>query len=127
MQNQSILFHNEVYPREEILRLAMQMQYNVCNYLAINGKHCVIYLDKRQSYCDRGNLIAYVQVVDYEKLHIDDQDMWPRMYFNFERALCEIHDWLQKRGELVPENQWYILNYNDIKVGDKDDGKSEST
>lgn len=74
----------------------------------IEGLDCEISLEPRPHYCDRGNWIAKV----YNKpggnamrLSLDNQDGWPRYYFDYDRALAEIEAWLVKRGQMIPEER----------------------
>lgn len=73
-------------------------------YQEIEGKNCVITLEPRPAYCDRGRFIAKVfmkpdkTVMD---LCIDSQDGWPRYYFFESHAKLEVEQWLRFRGELV--------------------------
>lgn len=66
----------------------------------IEGKDCLISLEKRPHYCDRGNYIAKLFPNGSLATEIDEQDGWPRYYFSFERASQEIEAWLEKRGQL---------------------------
>lgn len=88
------------------------------NYDFVEGKHCFIHLEKRPPYCDRGNYLAKIFVKDMLQdalqlmtsgrmtnkdftLEIDDQDGWPRYYFDEGRAKAEIEAWLVKRKEAL--------------------------
>ena len=68
------------------------------DYQSIKTKHFEITLEKRAHYCDRGNWLAKIFEINYEFL-IDDQDGWPRYYFDEIRAKEEIEAWLLKRRE----------------------------
>lgn len=70
-------------------------------WLEIKGKNCSITLEPRPSYCDRGNYIAKIFPTDNLILSIDGQDLWPRYYMDFDRAIKEIEDWMKKREEWV--------------------------
>lgn len=65
----------------------------------IDGKECRITLEPRMGYCDRGNFIAKLFPREKLALEIDDQDGWPRYYFDEDRAKLEIEAWLKKRGQ----------------------------
>lgn len=73
------------------------------SYLEIKGKECSITLEPRMSWCDRGNYIAKLFPTAASKLHleIDDQDFWPRYYFDKERAKLECEAWLVKKGQWI--------------------------
>lgn len=74
------------------------------DYQEIEGKNCVITLEPRPAYCDRGRFIAKVfmkpgkTAVD---LDIDCSDCWPRYYFFESHAKLEVEQWLRVRIELV--------------------------
>lgn len=71
-------------------------------YLEIGGRECQITLEPRPYYCDRGNWIANLHPTGKLALEIDGADMWPRYYFDLERAKLEIEAWLVKRGQALP-------------------------
>jgi len=49
-------------------------------------------IEPRPAYCDRGRWIAKVSGPD-----LDASDGWPRYYFDLERGLAEIQEWLRMR------------------------------
>lgn len=59
-----------------------------------------ITLDSRPPYCDRGNFLAkcFPATSTPLALSFDNQDGWPRYYFDRERAKLEIEAWLDKRN-----------------------------
>jgi hypothetical protein len=65
----------------------------------IQGKECVITLEPRPSWCDRGNWIAKLFPVGRLALDVDQADGWPRYYFDITRAKLEIEAWLTKRNQ----------------------------
>jgi hypothetical protein len=67
----------------------------------INGKECLITLEPRLPYCDRGNFIAKLFPRGNLARDIDEQDAWPRYYFDEERAKLEIEAWLKKRDQWI--------------------------
>jgi hypothetical protein len=69
-------------------------------YQQIRGKECLITLEKRPPYCDRGRFIAKLFPSGMLELSIDYQDSWPRYYFDLERAKAEIEAWLEVRHQL---------------------------
>lgn len=74
---------------------------------SIMGKACEITLEARPHYCDRGNFIAKIHLrpgADFKmimELSLDDQDGWPRYYFDEARAKAECEAWLRKRKQWV--------------------------
>jgi hypothetical protein len=67
-------------------------------YEEVIAKECVITLEGRPHYCDRGSFIA--KVFPSGELYIDIHDGWPRYYFDADRAKLEIEAWLKKRGQI---------------------------
>jgi hypothetical protein len=67
----------------------------------IQGKECLITLEPRPPYCDRGNFIAKLFPTGTLAIDIDEADGWPRYYFDETRAKLEIEAWLTKRGQAV--------------------------
>jgi hypothetical protein len=65
----------------------------------ISGKACTITLERRPTYCDRGNFLAKLHPAGPLALEIDGQDGWPRYYFDEDRAKAECEAWLRKRGQ----------------------------
>lgn len=74
----------------------------------IEGKDCDISIEKRPSYCDRGNWIAKLHPRGRLALDIDEADCWPRYYFGWSAMLDEIQAWLEKRGQM-PEPAVKVL------------------
>ena len=80
-------------------------QIETGHYFSIKGKGCEITIEPRPAYCDRGNFYAKVHELrggdptDFP--NIDGADMWPRYYFDLDRAKAECEAWLDKRGQLV--------------------------
>lgn len=70
-------------------------------YQEVYGLDCTITLEPRPGYCDRGQFIAKLVPRGELVREIDDQDGWPRYYFDEARAKAEIHAWLEKRGQLA--------------------------
>lgn len=70
-------------------------------YWSIEGRDCMIWIDTRPAYRDRGNYLARLEVRDSLKVHIDGADLWPRYYFDLERAKLECEAWLRKRNQWV--------------------------
>ena len=59
----------------------------------------VIVIERRPIYCDRGNWI--VKVFSHGILPLDDQEGFPRYYFDLDRAKAEMEDWCDKRSEVI--------------------------
>lgn len=74
----------------------------VDHYQTCRGRECVITLEPRPAYCDRGNFLAQLFPHGALALSIDYQDGWPRYYFDEGHAKAEIDAWLIKRGQLPP-------------------------
>jgi len=74
----------------------------------IAGKNCVIWIEPRPVYCDRGNFIAKINERNNTPvpgkgppLYLDNSDGWPRYYFDLTRAKLEVEAWLKKRGQAL--------------------------
>ncbi len=70
----------------------------------IEGLDCVILLQQRPAYCDRGNFLAQIMSKpggDPVRLNIDHQDGWPRYYMDRDNAHDEIELWLMKRKQWI--------------------------
>lgn len=72
-----------------------------CVWQEMAGRDCLITLEPRPAYCDRGNFIAKLFPRGTFSLEIDHQDGWPRYYFDEKRAKLEIEAWLEKRGQTL--------------------------
>jgi hypothetical protein len=77
------------------------LKTNAVIHHEINGKECTITLESRPAYCDRGNYLAKLWPSGELAREIDSQDLWPRYYFDEERARLECEDWLKKRGQWI--------------------------
>ncbi len=71
-------------------------------YIVLRGLECVITIEPRPSYCDRGNFIAKIDARGELALDFDHQDGWPRYYFDLERAKAECEAWVRKRRQEAP-------------------------
>lgn len=69
--------------------------------LEIRGRECVVWMQARPHYCDRGNWLANIVAHGELGRDLDDADGWPRYFFDLDRAKLEIEAWLKKRGQWV--------------------------
>jgi hypothetical protein len=60
---------------------------------------CEIWIEKRPDYCDRGNFIAKIEASSWLARDMDAEDLWPRYYFDLDRAKAECEAWLEKRAK----------------------------
>ena len=67
--------------------------YKRDGYEELFGKGVVITIERRPAYCDRGRWIA--KAFSRGIFFMDDQDGWPRYYFDLERAKAEIDTWMR--------------------------------
>lgn len=67
--------------------------------IAIWGKECVIWFAPRPHYCDRGNWLVHIEAAGTLARDLDAPDLWPRYYFDLDRAKLEVEAWLKKRGQ----------------------------
>ena len=75
----------------------------------IIGKNCVIWTSTRPHYCDRGNYLFHLEAVDDLAIDIDQSDLWPRYYFDFEVAKSESVAWLKTRNQYLENSEWKEL------------------
>lgn len=74
--------------------------------ICILGKECKIWIERRPTYCDRGNFIAKIEPHGDLARDMDNADGWPRYYFDLDRAKLEIEAWLFKRRQHIePETE----------------------
>ena len=69
----------------------------------IQGADCRVFLVPRPNHCDRGRFLAQLDLDprrEPEALHVDSADLWPRYYFDFERAKAEVEAWLIARKQV---------------------------
>lgn len=71
-------------------------------WIQITGRECVISIEPRPPYCDRGNFVAKITPTGELARDMDRQDAWPRYYFDLDRAKAECEAWLIKRGQVTP-------------------------
>jgi len=81
-------------------------------WLDMRGRECLITMTMRPHYCDRGN---YLALLDADAgsglaLDLDGQDLWPRYYFDLDRAKLECEAWLKKRGQWVEGATWKLCS-----------------
>jgi len=69
----------------------------------VPGRECILYIEQRPPYCDRGRYLVKVSPhygTDL-MLEFDRQDGFPRYYFFWDTMLREIEAWMEKRGQLL--------------------------
>lgn len=71
------------------------------NYCEIKGRECLIAIQPRPAYCDRGNFVATLDAYGELALDLDYADCWPRFYFDFQVAMMEVEAWLVKRKQWI--------------------------
>lgn len=67
------------------------------HYWSIERPYCEVTIEPRPHYCDRGRYVAKVFPRGEYKAEFDNQDGWPRYYFDWDRMLAEIEAWLAMR------------------------------
>ena len=80
-------------------------------YLELHSLDAVLVVTARPPYCDRGRFMAQVESTNPRTLFIDHQDGFPRYYFNLDRALTEMQDWLKARGQYDPLARWERISH----------------
>jgi len=78
------------------------------SYMELRGKDCLVVLEERPGYCDRGRFLAKVFPDLGTELarDLDHQDGWPRYYFLRDCAYREIEAWLRRRDQWLPGVDW---------------------
>lgn len=67
----------------------------------IDCPDCVLYIEPRPPYCDRGRFVVKVDVKAGHgtQLWMDGADGFPRYYFGVNEMLCEIEAWREAKGQ----------------------------
>lgn len=60
----------------------------------------IIYMERRNFYCDRGRYGFWAEAKIPEELCIDFADGFPRYFFSLQRAFDEMYDWVLFRDLL---------------------------
>lgn len=89
--------------------------YKEWHYI-VNGK-CLVWLGDRPSYCDRGRYHA-VDDIGFWK---SDADWWPRYYFDLDRAIAELTEYLQAKKASIQRDfeidieagKWYEVRHDE--------------
>jgi len=92
----------------------------------LHGRHCAIWIVKRPAYCDRGNLLAHLELrtTDPRQLQIDAADGWPRYFFDLDRAKLECEAWMTKRGQAIDLSKSQARRRTAMVTSDKTEGNS---
>ena len=70
------------------------------------GAECLITIEARPHYCDRGRWIAKLHDLRGRlAMDIDHSDGWPRYFFDLDRAKAECEAWLTRRGQMPTERR----------------------
>ena len=64
---------------------------------SVEAEFCRVTIEPRPVYCDRGRFIAKVFPSGDFSLSFNEQDGWPRYYFDWDRMMAEIDAWLDCR------------------------------
>lgn len=62
-----------------------------------------IIMERRNWYCDRGRWGFWASSTDSRKVCIDFADGFPRYFFDLQRAIDEMYDWIEFRKLLTPK------------------------
>ncbi len=91
------------------------MKFDSHEWMMLAGQGCVIWISRRPTYCDRGNYLSMVEPyhreLDDRGPLIDEQDAWPRYYFDLGCALSELTAWLKKRRRFLTDD-WRVATTN---------------
>lgn len=80
-------------------------------HLVIRGKDCTVEMWPRPPYCDRGTVEVHVLVLNEKRAEftVDFGDMFPRLYFDLDRAKGEVRDWMECRKQLIDGEDWQVV------------------
>lgn len=84
----------------ELLELFETVEKDGVRWEEIKGKDCTVYIEKRPPYCDRGRIVAKVEVHNPVDFTVDWADGFPRYYFNETFGKIEILTWLKVREQI---------------------------
>lgn len=71
---------------------------------------CLLFLGERPGYCDRGR---YHAVIDNAGIWRSDGDIWPRYYFDLDRAKAELEAYLKAKKVDLSEAFWMEVGCDD--------------
>lgn len=66
----------------------------------IEGRHCIVNIEPRPNYCDRGRFIVKVFTDAGTPALVDSADCFPRYYFGEDAMMSEIKAWMNARSQL---------------------------
>ncbi len=94
----------EAKGRTEVARAWFRVRFGGNGHLSWEvfvGRDCFLTLEARPPHCDRGRWYAKVfpRIYSSLALSLDEQDGFPRYYFDRERAILELEAWLKRRGQ----------------------------
>lgn len=99
------VFYRILYPTTITFDTERSRLFGV-GYMDLQAPDCVISLEPRPVYCDRGRWIAHIFITgDPLKINLDAADLFPRAFFSFLCAKLEMEEWLRRRGQ-TPFGEW---------------------
>jgi hypothetical protein len=73
-------------------------------YAVIDIPNALITISPRPFYCDRGRYQFWIDgKINQTKIDIDWADGFPRYFFSLQRAIDEIHEWIEFNKKMYPE------------------------
>lgn len=72
-------------------------------YWSVEGTEMTAFIELRPYYCDRGRYKVLIEARGRFALEFDEQDGFPRYFFNWDRMLGELEDFMECRKQLVKE------------------------
>lgn len=72
-------------------------------YVEVEGKDCIVSVEPRPHYCDRGRWIVKPRLKPGRSsidLNVDEHDGFPRYYFGDVALANELMAWLRARGQV---------------------------
>lgn len=94
---------------------------NILHWAEIITPKIHLYIEPRQHYCDRGRYLVKAHTINWQPGDdiIDDQDGFPRYYFNFDCMLIEIEDFLTAK-KIDGTHKIKLMDQNKLGVKHED-------
>lgn len=82
------------------MTLTPEKQETYSDYWIVKGKEMTAHIERRPWYCDRGRFKVLIVARGTFELSFDKQDGFPRYFFDWDRMLGELEDFMEIRGQL---------------------------
>lgn len=82
------------------MTLTPEKEQGYSDYWTVEGKQMTAHIERRPWYCDRGRFKVLIEARGAFELSFDEQDGFPRYFFDWDRMLGELEDFMDIRGQL---------------------------